>query len=254
MDIIIDIETIPDQRPGALDACIADVRESFRAPSSLTKEQAAKDLCLTDASEIKFTSKDAMIARWEARFRDEKTIEVAEANWRKTSFDGSTGHVVCIGFAVDDGPAQALFAPVHEDVCAEADILRGFFAWLRDTHSIKDRPRFIGHNHAAFDMRFIFQRAVINGVQPPLWFPHNARPWDDVLFDTMAQWAGHGNRISMDGLCRALGIPGKPDGIDGALVWDYVRDGRLDEVVAYCKSDVDRTRAIYRRMTFREAA
>jgi hypothetical protein len=244
VNLFLDIETIPDQRPGALDAFVADVQENFRAPSGLTKEQAAKDLGMTDASEIKFTSKDAMIARWEERFRAEKAIEVAEANWRKTSFDGGAGQVVCIGFALDGSPATAYFG------MDETKLLQDFFCWLTDIRSIHDRPVFIGHNHAAFDLRFLFHRAVINGVKPPIWLPNNARPWDDCIYDTMVQWAGHGNRISMDNLCKALGIPGKPDDIDGSRVWDFVRDGRIDEVAEYCRGDVQRTREIYKRMTF----
>lgn len=248
MDIFIDIETIPDQRPGALDAFIADARENFRAPSALTKEQAAADLGLTDASEIKFTSKDAMLAKWCERFRDEKAEEVAELNWRKTSFDGSAGQIVCIGFACDDFSARAY------DGMDETELLQDFFCWLTDVHSIQDRPRFVGHNIVGFDLRFIWQRAVILGVQPPIWLPNNPRPWDDSVFDTMTQWAGSGNRISLDKLCKALGIAGKTEGIDGSLVWPYVRDGRLAEVAAYCSNDVEITREAFRRLTFKAAA
>lgn len=249
MNIIIDIETIPDQRPGALDAFIADARENFRAPSTLTKEQAAADLGLTDPGEIKFTSKDAMLAKWCEQFREEKAEEVAEANWRKTSFDGSAGQVVCIAVANDGMPVASI------EGMNETELLRDFFCWLTDIHDIRNRPRFVGHNIAAFDLRFLWQRAVILGVQPPIWLPNNPRPWDDsVIFDTMTQWAGTGNRISLDKLCKALGIQGKTEGIDGSLVWDYVRDGRLDEVAAYCRNDVEITREAFRRLTFAEAA
>jgi len=120
------------------------------------------------------------------------------------------------------------------------------------------RPTFIGHNIVAFDLRFIFQRAVLNGVIPPSIIPFNARPWDDSVFDTMTAWAGVGNRVSLDKLCGAFGIAKKGseigDDIDGSKVWDYVRTGRIADVVEYCKGDVERVRAIHRRMTFAEAA
>lgn len=247
--IFLDIETIPDQRPGALDEFLADAHENFRAPSTLTKEQAAADLGLTDASEIKSTSKDAMLARWSERFRDEKSVEVAEQNWRKTSFDGAQGQIVCIGFACDDMPATACFG------MNEPEMLRSFFDWLSAARGIAERPCFVGHNIASFDLRFLWQRAMILGIKPPLWLPRNPRPWDDsVVFDTMTQWAGTGNRISLDNLCRALGIAGKTEGIDGSLVWDYVRDGKIGEVADYCRNDVEITREAFWRMTFREAA
>ena len=63
------------------------------------------------------------------------------------------------------------------------------------------------------------------------------------------QWAGVGNRVSLDKLCKALGLPGKGE-IDGSKVWDYVRDGRIAEVADYCADDVRKVWAVYRRMTF----
>jgi predicted PolB exonuclease-like 3'-5' exonuclease len=58
---------------------------------------------------------------------------------------------------------------------------------------------------------------------------------------------------SMDRLCRLLGIPGKGD-ISGADVWPMVQSGRIQEVAKYCRDDVERTRAMHKRMTFAEAA
>lgn len=248
MNIFIDIETIPDQRAGALDAFIADARENFRAPSGMTKEQAAADLGMTDPSEIKFTSKDAMLVKWCERFRDEKAVEVAEQNWRKTSFDGAQGQIACIGFACDGEIALCEYG------MSEAMIIEGFFDWLDDFHVVHDMPRFIGHNIIGFDLRFLWQRAMVIGVRPPLWLPRNPKPWDDNVFDTMTQWAGNENRISLDNLCKALGVQCKTEGIDGSLVWDYVRDGRINEVADYCRNDVEITRDAFYRMTFAEAA
>lgn len=242
--IFLDVETTPDQRPGKRDAYIQAARDNFRAPSSLTKEQAAADLGLTDANEIKFTSKDAMLARWAERFRDEKAEEVGDAEWRKTSFDGAKGKICCIGVALDNEDPIAI---ASDD---EAHILRTFFA-LVDKHILRSnlrRPTFIGHNIAGFDLRFIFQRAVINRVPVPIWWPRNARPWDDSINDTMLMWAGHGNRISLANLCDALGIESNNE-MDGSMVCDMVMAGRLQEVADYCADDVRITRECWRRMT-----
>lgn len=63
----------------------------------------------------------------------------------------------------------------------------------------------------------------------------------------MTAWAGHGNRIGVDRLCKALGLPGKT-GVDGSIVWDLVRAGRIDDVVSYCDDDVRRLRSVHRKM------
>lgn len=70
----------------------------------------------------------------------------------------------------------------------------------------------------------------------------------------MTAWAGIGNRISLDKLCRVMGIPTKGseigDEIDGSKVWDFVQAGRIADVATYCCGDVERVREIHRRMTF----
>jgi predicted PolB exonuclease-like 3'-5' exonuclease len=57
------------------------------------------------------------------------------------------------------------------------------------------------------------------------------------------------DRISLDRLCKVLGLPGKDD-MTGADVWPYVQAGRLDEVAEYCRQDVRRVREIFQRMNF----
>jgi len=245
--VYIDIETLPDMREGALQAFIDDAKANFKAPSTLTKEQAAADLGLTDKEKIKFTSKDAMIADWVARFKETKGPEVAEQEWRRTALDGSAGQVLMIGLAFDDSE------PVVAHGETEAGTLAAAFDMIRQGTDPNRRPVFIGHNVTGFDLRFIFQRAVIVGIQPPLSIPFGVRPWDDAVFDTMTQWAGHGNRISLDNLCKALGLDGKGE-IDGSQVYDYWKAGRIAELIAYCADDVHKAREVHRRMTFQLAA
>jgi len=48
-------------------------------------------------------------------------------------------------------------------------------------------------------------------------------------------------------LARTLGIPGKPDGMEGSQVAKHVREGRIAEVAAYCESDVVITYRIWLR-------
>lgn len=250
--ITLDIETLPDMREGAREAFIEDARQNAKAPSDLTKEKALDELGVTDANERKFTSKDKALAMWCERFGQEKAEEIGDANWRKTSFDATQGHICCIGWAVDDGEP---FSDYIQTINDEKDVLAFFFNVMHKHFEMDGhrRPIFVGHNHVAFDLPFIYRRAVILGVQPPAFLPTVPRPWDEFVFDTMYQWAGHGNRISMDALCHALGIPGK-DGMDGSMVCDAFLQGRIAEIAAYCRGDVERTREMYRRMTFAKPA
>ena len=222
MNIFIDIETVPAQDP----AVRAELAASITPPGNISKAET--------------------IAAWE---RDKKPLEVEQA-WRRTSFDGAVGHIAVIGYAIDDLPPVTLFSQdwLHD----ERQLLARFYSIISENcHGQSSRPVFVGHNLHAFDLRFMWHRSVVLGVKPAHQVPFKAKAWDERIFDTMLEWSGGDKtrNISQDRLCRALGFPGKGD-MDGSKVWDYVADGRIDEVAAYCARDVEAVRQIHRRMTF----
>jgi len=234
VNIYLDIETIPGQAPGLKE----QIAEGITPPGNYKKPET--------------------IAQWEA----EQKPALVEQAWRGTAFAGDIGEVVCIAWAVDDEPAQVTFRglPGQAHDYPEADVLGLFFAVLKGASQQRHGrlPTFIGHNVREFDLRFLFQRAVILGVRPAFPLPHNAGPGSDRVYDTMEAWAGWRNRVSLDRLCKALGIPCKGaelggEAIDGSKVWDFVQAGRIEDVAAYCKADVERVRAVHRRLTFADA-
>jgi predicted PolB exonuclease-like 3'-5' exonuclease len=113
----------------------------------------------------------------------------------------------------------------------------------------------VGHNVSGFDLRFLMQRFIVNGIRPHHFLKRaaEAKPWEyEKVFDTMVQFSGVGNRISLDKLCLALSIPSPKGDMDGSMVSQAVADGKILEVVEYCKRDVEATKAVYERMTFAE--
>lgn len=268
--LYIDIETIPSQDPAVLDSIRA---KHVVAPVDLDTMEADKRL--TDPAKI-----EADLEKKRAKAIDDFDAAVAKADididveWRKTALDASTGQIATVsatigaqGIAsirVNDLSLEAerdVLLDLFEDIQAALDGLAGEAALVSlaaqgrsDIESVhleiqrhRQVPVVVAH-HAAFDVRYIWQRAIVLGVTPPPWWPVDARPWDtDRVYDTMTARAGHGNRIGLDRLCRALGIPGK-QGIDGSMVWDLVRDGRIDQVIEYCDDDVRRLRSVHRRL------
>ena len=219
--VYFDIETVPCQLPGIRGEFIRNVK----APAQYKKPES--------------------IAEW---VRENAAAE-GEAEWLRTSFDGGLGQVCVIGWALNDGPAQSLqVADLGRD--QERALLAGFFAELsRIRHAV-----FVGHNVIGFDLPFLWKRAMVLGVNPGWALPRNPKPWGDLVRDTMLLWDGQQRAGgSMDRICRLLGIPGK-DGMSGADVWPAVQAGRIDDVAAYCRGDVERTRAMFKRMTFADAA
>jgi predicted PolB exonuclease-like 3'-5' exonuclease len=251
LEIVVDIETVPAQNPELIEEIRSDLRENFKAPSDMTKERACAELGMKDADQIKFTSKARALEMWVERFRDEKLEETAQAMLAKTSFDGAQGQIAVIGFAIDDQPAMA-YQVDSLDAAAESRLISDFFTTLSELYApaLMRNPVFIGHNLAGFDLPFIYKRAVILGIKPPAFIPFGAAPWSDHIFDTMVRWDSR-NNISLDNLCKALGIAGKTEGLCGADVWPLIQQGQIQAVANYCIDDVNATRNAYRRMTFK---
>jgi hypothetical protein len=213
INVFLDIETIPSQSP----EYAAKVREGIKPPGNIKKAES--------------------IAAWLAENADTATDEAIA----KTSFDPAHGHICCIGWAVGDYPAVS--ASAHS-LNQEADILGQFFSDLVPDYGI---VRFIAHNAASFDLRFILCRAIALGVKLPSTFPRDIKPWSDTVFDTMVAWAGNGKFIGQSRLAEALGIPVLKGDMDGSKVAQAWADGRHDEIAKYCRSDVETVRAIYRK-------
>ena len=214
-----DIETIPSQDP----AIRADILAGIKAPGQFKKPES--------------------IAAWLEENRDAE----AEAEWLKTSFDGGAGQIVCIGFADGDGKAYS-YIPGDLSRAEERSTIEAFFCALTDA----GHRTLVGHNIIGFDLPFIWKRCMVLDIKPPAIFPRNPKPWSELVQDTMLLWDGQQRAGgSMERICRLLGIPGKGD-FGGADVWPAIRDGRFAEVAEYCRGDIERTRAMFKRMTFAE--
>ena len=252
MNIFIDIETLRAPEETRLQM-LEDVKANFKAPSTLTKAQAAIDLGLTDAKDIKFTSKDDMIARWEKELAESKSGNVAQAAWEKTSFNPDVAPIacICISYKGDDGLIVKLAFQLSE-YTDEDMMLRAFHNHVDElclTHGAQvTKPNFVGHNIAKFDLPFIWKRSVINDVRTCMGVKWVDARHGSNCFDTMTAWAGFGNRISADNLCKLLNIKGKTEGMDGSLVYDTWQTDP-QKVIDYCHDDVTLVKEIHARLT-----
>ena len=226
-----DMETVPDQTPGALDVFLAEVRPpaQYKKPESIDK--------------------------WMA----ENAEAVAVENWKKSALDGIAGEICSIAFAIDDGQIYNLHRDIN-NMNTERDLLADFFQMLM-TVAVKDgegafpRMQWVGHNIVDFDLRFLYHRCVVNNVRPSCRIPVNERSGGKYVYDTMKEWAGWKGFVKQDALVVALGIelPIVPDEIvevDGSMVWDLYQAGRGEVIGQYNTLDVIKVREIHKRMTF----
>ena len=242
MKIAIDIETIPDQSENAID----EIMETLvvKAPD-LTKPKLIELLGL-DPKAGKFKTVPELKELWLSTNEHTAKREQAEQKWLKTSFDGAKGQIcgICISFIGVDSECVYKFSGDEKEILTELNN-----AIFDKSKSEATKPYFIGHNSISFDIPFLHKRFIINKIKPKFELVAHGKH-NYTAFDTMTEWAGFGQRISMDNLAKAIGVSGKTEGMDGSQVWPEYQKGNIDKIMDYCADDVLCTKYIYKRLTF----
>lgn len=229
MQIFLDIETAPTEDADI----IAAIRAGIRPPANYKKPET--------------------IAAW---METEGEAAALDAIGR-TALDGGAGQVIAIGLARDDDAPPLVLT--RTPGAPEPELLREFFERVQDWTASEavttanglplwdSPPYFIAH-HAAFDLGFLWRRCIVHGLRPPFPLPGpNARPGKDYGC-TMLAWAGYRERVSLQALCRALGLPDPKAEGTGAQAWEWWKAGDLKRVMRYCAGDVEAVRAIWHRL------
>lgn len=219
--LFFDLETLPTDDPEAIQI----LADKIKVPGNYTKPDS--------------------IAAWE---RDEKPKLVAEAV-AKTSFDGTYGRICCIAWAYNNRPVQSA-------VGDEREVMSRFFSGINQVtglhiegSTLNTQLTVVGHNMKAFDLRFLWQRAVVLKLDKPKSIPWGAGYWDERVQDTMLLWnPDPSKRISLDRLCRALGVRTPKNGFDGSMVTDAWSRGDKQQIATYCEGDVEAMRECWWRM------
>ncbi len=218
--LYLDIETLPTSDPEAIRLLTSDI-----SPPGNYKSAEA-------------------LGKWETETKP-GLVEKAVAD---TSFHGGYGQVCSIAWAWNDGPVKALSLKpfgVERGLLSDA-----FFDMARDARVLWDIV-IVGHFVADFDLRFLRQRAFVNGVRLPAFFPDSPKAWDKRIADTQHMWTCgvRGEYVSLDDLCRFLGVPPAPEGqITGKDVAREWRAGNYKAVVDHNVEDVHRVRSAHKRM------
>jgi hypothetical protein len=196
---------------------------------------AMRQYVTTNASEAPKHWKDqAIIAKW---VTDEQARRVG-----RMALDVDHARIVALSFAAEDGDPTTMVAKGEQ---LEADLLRTF--WGMGRFAGVQRIRYCGYNILNFDLPLIIRRSWVLGVQ--------ARQVDmrryssEGVIDLMQllyHWGnGPGPRSrSLKAVCEMYGIPNPLPDLDGSKVADMDDD----TLAAYCRNDVEMTRALAQKM------
>ncbi len=157
--------------------------------------------------------------------------------------------IVCIGALVahrEQGAwiVDALGAP-HVGERTEKQLITAFVDKIAELC-----PQLVTFNGNSFDLPVLRYRAMINEVSAPglLARPYFNRYSDDALdlCDVLSSFSAQG-KATLNELSKIMGLPGKPDGIDGGEVHRYFREGRIKEIADYCETDIVNTYRVWLR-------
>jgi 3'-5' exonuclease len=157
--------------------------------------------------------------------------------------------IICIGALVahresDHWAVDALGAP-HVGERTEKQLIGTFCDKVAEL-----KPQLVTFNGNSFDLPVLRYRAMIHGVSAPglaarLYFNRYTEDAID-LCDILSSFAPH-TKASLNELSKIMGMPGKPEGIDGAEVEPYFLDGKIKEIAEYCETDVVNTYRVWLR-------
>jgi hypothetical protein len=163
----------------------------------------------------------------------------AEAS-SKAALSAATGRVVAIGCK---SHTKVSIAAIGDDK-TEWQIISEF--WQLYEQLRKNDRNLVGFNSSEFDIPFLAQRSVVLDIPVPRTLIKQGRYLDEMFIDLRKVWSfGARPTGSLDMVCRACGIPGKPEGVNGAMFAElYFNEETRDEAIAYLENDLEMTFAL----------
>ncbi len=183
--------------------------------------------------------------------------ETVEANYKKyldgaleefkrsAALNAISGQVLAIGYrSIDKKVIHGQGEESEGRAMTEFDVLSKFWHYYQQLRAAS--RSMIGFNIKDFDIPFIVQRSIIQGIAiPPSLFSGNGRYLDSLFVDLRDVWkAGvYNGKGSLDAICRACGIGAKTEGVDGSMFAELWMGGGEKRAIAkhYLLNDLDMT-------------
>ena len=173
---------------------------------------------------------------WKYKMKGGDNEELIASYKKEAALYADFGRIVCISIG---RLFKGDFVTTTFNDFDETEMIKKFYQTL-------DKEDWIlcGHAVKSFDIPYICQRSIINGL-----FPHELvdtsglKPWEMTgIIDTKELWSCGGfNKSGLVNITTALGLPSPKTGITGAQVPAYFWEdpkGHIQEISDYCERDV----------------
>jgi DNA polymerase elongation subunit (family B) len=156
--------------------------------------------------------------------------------------DRSAGLVRTVRVGVVEGEDEHSRVDTHE-----REILRSFSEFVAERH-----PAIVTWNGRRYDLPVLMLRSMRAGLPQPWYYGSRDvryRYTEDGhcdLADAMSDY-GSSPPLSLDGMAKLIGLPGKFGDIDGAGVAEAFAAGRQHDIGSYCMADAVQTAFLWLR-------
>jgi predicted PolB exonuclease-like 3'-5' exonuclease len=168
----------------------------------------------------------------------------------------SLQRIVCIGAIYVERTDRGAWTVVRSGVVhvgslSEHELVERFIESLADAPS----PTLVGFNSSSFDLPVLRYRAFALAIPAQAIHGSNGKDywyrygWDHIDICDVISGFGASARPSLAELAALSGIPAKIGGIDGSQVESIVAAGRLEELAAYCDTDIFVTYFLFLRFS-----
>src|SRR3974390_2271456 len=157
--------------------------------------------------------------------------------------------IVCIGALIarresECWAIEALGAP-HVRDRTEKELIQAFVDKIAEL-----KPQLVTFNGNSFDLPVLRYRAMSHSIAAPglSTRPYFNRYTDDAidLLDVLSSYSPQA-KVTLHELCRVMGLPGKPESIDGSEVHRYFLEGKIKDIADYCETDIVNTYRLWLR-------
>lgn len=165
-----------------------------------------------------------------------------EELWPNAGLYAEFGKIVCISIGLFSKEKHVIY---YRDYANEDEIklLNEFNKTIEALCSKNSFLQLGGFNIENFDMSFLLKRLIINRLDVlPIFNNYGKKPWDIRFLDLAKVWMGTGFQdrymIKLDVLCYCLGVKSPKTALWGGSVWEYYKNGRLNDIAEYCNLDI----------------